>query len=58
MPIFALTIAKNGVKMRRKASTSDRAMKGNTGGVLEATRVDMNPLARFLSEDQTGLWLT
>jgi bla regulator protein blaR1 len=54
MPIFALTIAKNGVKMRRNASTGDPVLKGNVGGVLEATRVDMNTLAQFLSEGQTG----
>jgi uncharacterized protein (TIGR03435 family) len=55
MPIFALTIARNGVKMKSSASTGDPVMKGNTGaGVLEATRVDMDTLARFLSEGQTG----
>jgi uncharacterized protein (TIGR03435 family) len=53
MPIFALTIAKTGVKMRRNTSAGAPVMKGNTG-VLEATRVDMNTLARFLSERQTG----
>jgi uncharacterized protein (TIGR03435 family) len=55
MPIFALTIAKNGVKMRPSASAGDPVLKGRTGsGVLEATRVDMDTLARFLSEGQTG----
>lgn len=55
MPIFALTIAKNGVKMRQNTSASAPVLKGNTGGgVLEATGVDMDTLARFLSEGQTG----
>jgi bla regulator protein blaR1 len=53
MPIFALTIAKNGVKMKPDNSAGGPIMKGNTG-VLEATRADMNTLARFLSERQTG----
>lgn len=53
MPIFALTVAKNGVKMRRNTSAGDPVIKGNRG-VIEATGVDMNTLARFLSEGQTG----
>jgi uncharacterized protein (TIGR03435 family) len=54
MPIFALTMAKNGAKMRPSTSSGDPVLKGNTGGVLDATRVDMDTLARFLSEGQTG----
>ncbi len=56
MPIFALTVGKNGIKMRPNTTAGDPgAMKGNTGrGVLDATRVDMDTLARFLSEGQTG----
>ena len=55
MPIYALTIAKNGLRMKRSNSAGDPLLKANAGGgVLEATRVDMNTLARFLSEGQTG----
>jgi uncharacterized protein (TIGR03435 family) len=58
MPIFALVAAKpggGGIKMKLDASPGDAVMAGNTGyGTLKATRVDMDTLARFLNEGQTG----
>jgi uncharacterized protein (TIGR03435 family) len=55
LPIFALVAAKNGPKLKPDASTGDPVMEQSAGrGALRATRVDMDTLARFLSEGQTG----
>ncbi len=55
VPVFALVVAKNGLKMKPSASTGDPNIQGNAGrGAIRATRVDMNTLAHFLSEGQTG----
>lgn len=54
MPIFALTVAKSGVKMKRDSATGDPVLKSTGGGVLEAIHADMDTVARFLSEGQTG----
>jgi bla regulator protein BlaR1 len=54
MPIFALVVAKGGPrKLTATKSTGDPQLKfGN--GVLTAIGVDMDTLAKFLSEGQTG----
>jgi uncharacterized protein (TIGR03435 family) len=55
MPIFALVVAKSGPKLKPDASSGDPVMEQSSGrGVLRATRADMDTLARFLSEGQTG----
>jgi uncharacterized protein (TIGR03435 family) len=54
MPIFALVVAKGGLKkLTATKSTGTPQLKfGN--GVLNAVGVDMTTLAKFLSEGQTG----
>ena len=56
MPIFALVIAKGGTKkLTSTKSTGDPQLNGKFGsGILNAVGVDMNVLAHFLSEGQTG----
>jgi len=55
MPIFALTVAKGGPKMKQDSSPGDSELKTGDGrGVLTATRVGMPALAGFLNEGQTG----
>jgi uncharacterized protein (TIGR03435 family) len=56
MPIFALVIGKGGPKKLTPAqSTGDLQLKGKFGsGILNAAGVDMNTLAHYLSEGQTG----
>jgi uncharacterized protein (TIGR03435 family) len=56
MPIYALVIAKGGPKhLTPTKSTGDPQLKGRFGsGMLNAVGVDMNTLAHFLSEGQTG----
>ncbi len=53
MPIFALTLGKNGSKLKPSSTSGDPEMSFNHG-ILQAKRVDMPTLARFLSEGQTG----
>ena len=53
MPIFALTPGKTGSKLKPSSTTGDPERSFNHG-ILQAKRVDMATLARFLSEGQTG----
>ncbi|HXS95179.1 MAG TPA: M56 family metallopeptidase [Candidatus Limnocylindrales bacterium] len=56
MPIFALVIAKGGPKkLTPTKSTGDPRLNAKfRSGILNAVGVDMNTLAHFLSEGQTG----
>ena len=56
MPIFALVLAKGGPKnLTPTQGTGDPQLNGKSGsGTLRAAGVDMNTLAHFLSEGQTG----
>ncbi len=56
MPIFGLVIAKGGTKnLTPTKSTGDPNVNAKFGsGMLSAVGVDMNTLAHFLSEGQTG----
>src|SRR6185312_8508496 len=53
MPIFALIPGKSGSKLKPSSTTGDAEMTFNHS-ILQAKRVDMATLARFLSEGQTG----
>jgi uncharacterized protein (TIGR03435 family) len=53
MPIFALVGGKNGPKLKRSPIAGDPELTF-AHGILQAKRVDMATLARFLSEGQTG----
>jgi uncharacterized protein (TIGR03435 family) len=53
MPIFALVPGKNGPKMMRSSSAGEPEISF-AHGILQAKRVDMATLARFLSEGQVG----
>ncbi len=53
MPIFALVPVKNGPKMRRSTTSGDPDITFGHG-ILQAKRVDMATLAKFLSEGQVG----
>jgi uncharacterized protein (TIGR03435 family) len=53
MPIFALVLGKSGSKLKPTATAGDPEMSFNHD-ILQAKRVDMPTLARFLSEGQTG----
>ncbi len=55
MPIFGLVAVRSGAKMKADAQPGDPIMERNAGhGSLRANRVDMDTLARFLSEGQVG----
>jgi len=55
LPIFALVVGKNGPKLKRNSTAGDPVMAQGAGrGALQATRADMDALARFLSEGQAG----
>lgn len=56
MPVYALVVAPGGTKNLSPAkNTGDAQMNMNAGsGILNARAVDMNSLAHFLSEGQTG----
>ncbi|HVW11988.1 MAG TPA: M56 family metallopeptidase [Bryobacteraceae bacterium] len=53
MPVFALLPGRNGPKLNPGSATGDTQITFNHG-ILQAKRVDMKTLARFLSEGQTG----
>ena len=53
MQIFALVPGKNGAKMKASSTAGDPEISFNHG-ILQAKRMDMPTLARFLSEGQTG----
>jgi len=53
MPIFALVPGKSGAKLKSSSTTGDPEISFNHG-ILQAKRMDMPTLARFLSEGQTG----
>jgi bla regulator protein blaR1 len=54
MPIFALVVAKGGLKKLTTTKSTGAPQLKFGNGVLNAVGVDMTTLARFLSEGQTG----
>ena len=61
MPIFALVIGRNGIKMKPDSSAGDPVLAGSINrGALRATRADMDTVAHFLSKRprRRGLLLT
>jgi uncharacterized protein (TIGR03435 family) len=53
MPVFALVVSRNGPKLKRSVAAGEPEL--NFGhGILQAKRVDMATLARFLAEGQVG----
>ena len=53
MPIFVLVAGKNGAKLKASTTTGAPEITFNHG-ILQAKRMDMPTLARFLSEGQVG----